>query len=168
MRTILILIAAAALLSACSGGSAKQPAQSTAAISATATPADAGTAQPSESAGDALKRQLGYQSKGQYGPEWDELHPAQQAIVDRTRFGECFQAAGGASLEYGNITIVETYADALSLQTVPDKTSTAVTFRYTQNGKTVTDTRHEILVDGKWRWFLTDAPALAMKAGHCP
>src|SRR5579883_1762579 len=107
MRAFLFLLIATAF-GACSGSATKVAPQMSA---------------PKESAGAALKRQFAELAAGQYGREWDELHPAQQALVSRGLFTECSARAGLPQIE--SVTVKQEYSDPLDLTSVPDKTGTA-------------------------------------------
>lgn len=111
----------------------------------------------SNSADDAVRRQFGYLDKGQWGLQWEEMHPAQQAIVTR----ECFisdSAEEKTGIEIEVRKILETYEEDIEIPgtdlLVP---STAVTLKLEVRqgllSDTITETFHEVLVDGDWRWL---------------
>lgn len=150
----------ALLLAGCSSGSAKPKATATL----------AGTPVPSEDASAATLRQLNEVLQRQWGLEWDELHPAEQAVIPRQKYVDCNQAT--AVPQITNIRVVKTYDDPFDEPEIPEKTSKAVTLSYTVTvlGKqqTQSDTFHEINVAGRWRWTLVEPSVAAYQKGQCP
>jgi len=119
---------------------------------------------PKESAGAAVSRQLRELTSGQFGREWDELHPAQQQSVGRSQWERC--AAAVYLPELKGVTVLETYADPIDVPDVPEKTSMAVTVRMDTSAGQETTTFHEVAVGGQWRWVLSDLSPY--KDGKCP
>ena len=113
---------------------------------------------PSEAATDAFERLIDYISKGQYGRAWDELHPAQQALVTRADYMLC---RGDAIDEVKVVEILEEYDEDVPIPgTDLVVASTAITAELRLKSglfeETTTDTFHEIAVDGEWRWIVSD------------
>lgn len=118
-----------------------------------------------ETASDAIVRQLKLLSDGDAGALWDELHPAQQAIVPRDLYIRC---ADEQSIELSDIKALRERAEpSLAIAgtnlTVP---ATAVTVEFTFAGTKQTETFHEVDVDGRWRWVLSDPEPYVR--GECP
>lgn len=118
-----------------------------------------------ETASEAIVRHLRLLSDGDAGALWDELHPAQQAIVPRDLYIRC---AEQQSIELSNIRALrERPEPSLSIDgtnlTVP---ATAVTVEFTFAGTKQTETFHEVDVDGRWRWVLSDPEPYVR--GECP
>ncbi len=152
------MVAVVILMAGCGGRSAK--------TSGGVPPTPART----ESAGDALTRQLGFIEKGQWGRNWDELHPAQQAIISRDHYQECAQRAGHV-FNITNVKVLETYDEPTDIPgTTLHAPSTAVTVELTVDqpgqAKTQKTTLHEFLVDGRWRWTVAAAEQYA--GSTCP
>jgi hypothetical protein len=104
-------------------------------------------------------------SDGDAGALWDELHPAQQAIVPRDLYIRC---ASEQSIELSNIKALRERAEpSLAIDgtnlTVP---ATAVTVEFTFAGTKQTETFHEVDVEGRWRWVLSDPEPYTK--GECP
>lgn len=124
-----------------------------------------------EAAEDAMKRQFGYLDKGQLGKEWDELHPGQQASVPKEKFISC---RSGRSIDISSLEVLETYEEPIDLPGVPEKSSTAVTVKLKGNfgllgtEQETTDTFHEIMHDGAWRWVIPEEDVKAYERGACP
>lgn len=163
MKWLVAIIIGAALFAAC-GSSAPTKSSNTTTVATSAT-----VAKPSESAGDAVKRMLGFVDKRQFGPEWDELHPLQQATVNRDLYMKCAVAADFPNIS--NVKVTDTYTEDVTIPgTTTNVLSTAVSVTYTlsSSGKSIDDkaTYHEIAVDGHWRWVLRDTAPYA--SGKCP
>lgn len=172
MKWLVAIIIGATLFAAC--GSNTPTKSTTTTIGTTATTASttattATVAKPAESAGDAVKRLLGFVDKRQFGPEWDELHPLQQATVNRDLYMKCAVAADFPNVS--NIKVTDTYTEDIAIPGTTTKApSTAVSVTYTLSHGT--DQRidkatfHEIAVDGHWRWILSDPTPYV--SGKCP
>ena len=123
-----------------------------------------GSASGKESATGFVHRITVEFSRGQSGRLWDELHPADQALVTRARFAEC-ERNDGFNLKA--FKILESYNEPID---VAGKTSpsTAVSVRATSEDGETTATMHAVSVGGTWRWILQTADAAAYKKGRCP
>lgn len=149
-RIIIGAVALALPARACGGGEAIKTASTTAVTSGASV--NSAAADPKEPAGDAVKRQLGQVDKGQFGPEWDELHPVQQALVPHDLYIQCSQKAGIPQVD--NIKVPDTYQEDLTIPgTTVKAPSTAVSVSYTvHQGATSANSKatfHEFSVDGK-------------------
>ena len=119
------------------------------------------------SAGDAVIQQMQQLSRGQMGRQWDDLHPAQQALIPRDHFVQC----GGIEVNIDGTKVIETYEEEVLIPGTDQRVqSTAVTVEMTFSSgeakRTQTQTFHEILVDDEWRWIVADPAAYA--DGQCP
>lgn len=119
---------------------------------------------------DALKRQLDFEAKRQYGQEWDELHPLQQQLVPRDKFVQCTSALDLPQIQSVKVNGVTEVP--LDLRSVPQKTAqeVSVTITVLDNG-TPSDgdqTFDEVQVGDSWRWVLDDDVVNAYKSGQCP
>jgi hypothetical protein len=118
--------------------------------------------------GAALKKQIGWLTSGQYGRAWDQMHPAQQALMSREQYARC---AGARSIPDFEVTLKEIYDEEVQIPGTEEKVmSKAVTVELRYGGSRDTDTFHEFLVDGQWRWTAswTDADVEAIRDGDCP
>ena len=119
----------------------------------------------------AILRQFDYVNKGQFGRQWDELHPAHQAIVTKSAFVTCND---DTNFDF-NVEIVESYEEFVAVAELGEVDTAAVTVNIEGNigafglpGET-TDTFHEILGDdGEWKWVTTQDTLDAYAAGNCP
>lgn len=118
----------------------------------------------SQSAGDFISQVTTQFARGQSGPLWDTLHPADQAVVSRARYMACQSNSGFDLLK---IKILQTYADTIDVAGTSTP-STAVSLRVSAEDGTTTATMHAIELNGKWRWVLSPADYTAYKSGRCP
>lgn len=103
-------------------------------------------------------------SRGQAGRLWDELHPADQAVVTRSRFIAC-QSNEGFGLR--KFKVLETYSETIPVGG-KDTESTAVSVQVTSDDGITTATLHAVPVGGAWRWVLQPSDYAAYKRGVCP
>jgi hypothetical protein len=119
-----------------------------------------------ESASTAAERHFGYVLKGQGGREWDELHPAQQAVVPKDAFIACRQKQ---SITVDSAHAIEEFDEPIDVPEVGTAVpARAVTVELKAGDKKQALTVHEINVDGHWRWILGKDEIAAYKAGTCP
>lgn len=136
MRARLVLVMLVAVLAGCGGSGGKFD---------------------DEPAAQAMRRQFDYIAKGQDGRRWDELHPAQQALIPRERFLDCNEAD---SVEIERVEVLEVFDEQTSIPGT-DRTvaSRAITVRVKASAGLLsdefTDTFHEVEVDGAWRWVMS-------------
>ena len=172
MRRLTVVVLAVALIACGDGGSDTNDA----ARQARAPKAPATTLSREarhRAAIEATRRVFDHADKGQWGPSWDLLHPAQQAFVPKDLFVRCrSEAASGINID--EVRILETYDEHIPIPGTTTQTeSVAVTVQLTATigalGKqTDKETVHAIEVNGVWRWTVTDAHATAFKVGKCP
>jgi hypothetical protein len=180
---VLLFAAMTLLLSACAGGDEEGTTTATDPVTATEQPDTLGEsfpetvtivqAEPDESPGEFLQRVHDYELKSQYGRSWDMLHPAHQAVVTRERYDECrSDRFAGVSGEIESFDVIEVYDDPINVIGVPEKTSKAVTMKFTVAAgdlrETITDTAHAVQVGDHWVWLLTPGDVRDYKAGACP
>jgi hypothetical protein len=115
-------------------------------------------------AADFVRRVTIEFSRGQSGRLWNELLPADQAVVTRARFVEC-QAGEGWNLE--KIDVLETYADPVQVKAT-SLPATAVSVRVTSGDGVTTATMHAVSLKGKWYWVLQPLDRQAYASGKCP
>ncbi len=132
---------------------------------ASSNPGSAGNpGRTTQSAADFISQVTTQFSRGQTGPLWDTLHPADQAVVSRARYMACQSNEGFDLLK---LKILQTYADTVAIAGTSTP-STAVTLRTTADEGTTTATMHAVKVDGRWRWILSPTDYAAYKSGKCP
>lgn len=118
----------------------------------------------SESASTFVRQLTQEFSRGQAGRLWDDLHPADQAVVTRARFIGC-QSNQGFGLR--KLKVLETYEESIPVAG-KNAESTAVSVQVTSDDGITTATLHAVPVDGKWRWILQPADRAAYRRGACP
>jgi hypothetical protein len=115
-------------------------------------------------ASDFVRRVTTEFSRGQAGRLWDDLHPAEQAVVTRQRFIECQKNEGFGLRKF---KVLDKYDETVDVAGASTR-STAVTVQVTSDDGITTATLHAVLVAGKWRWILQPADYAAYKRGACP
>ncbi len=123
-----------------------------------------GSAPHGESATVFIKRVTTEFSRGQSGRLWQDLAPAEQAVVARDRYIAC-QRNGGFRLR--SFKVLDTYEEEYSIlsRQVP---STAVSVQVVSDDGVTTATMHAIRAGGRWRWVMQPADLAAYRAGRCP
>jgi hypothetical protein len=149
MRILIVVSVLLAALAACGGGGDK--------------------ASQADTPEDAIIQLFDMVNKGQWGREWDLLHPEQQAIVDRDHYIDCAEAKTLPDIDDVNVTEVfdeeivipgtQTRAPSKAV-TVSLKLSSGILTDETQ------DTYHVFDVNGVWRWSLSDPEGY--ENGDCP
>lgn len=133
--------------------------------------ASSGVAKPSVSRADlagaaaAMKQQFTMLSEGQLGLEWNQLHPAQQALIPKAHYVECGSTTAGHA--FTGFKVKDAYWE---VATIPGTDVTArtlaLTVTYSLDGVEATSTFHEIKVGRRWRWAVASPAAFA--GGDCP
>jgi hypothetical protein len=126
--------------------------------------AGCGGGSKSESPSAFVRRVTQEFSRGQAGRLWDELHPADQAVVTRSRFITC-QSNEGFGLR--KFKVLETYSETIPVAG-KNAESTAVSVQVTSDDGITTATLHALPVGGAWRWVLQPSEYAAYKRGVCP
>lgn len=133
--------------------------------------ASSGNATPKEDAGAAVKRQLFLAAEGKYGQLWDELHPAQQAVVPKQKYIEC-TAQKSPPFQLDDVNVVDTRDDPIDFATLPDKRGAKLVLFSLVIGPARTTSGRQALrvvpVKGQWRWILPDSVIAKFKEGTCP
>jgi hypothetical protein len=125
--------------------------------------AGCGSAAHSDSAAAFVKKVTIEFSRGQAGPLWDQLVPAEQALVSRDRYVAC--ARNGFRLR--RFAVLQQYDEPVAVlsRKLP---STAVSVQVTSDDGVTTATMHAVRVNGRWRWLLSRTDLEALRAGRCP
>ena len=140
MKRIAVTVVVIALLAGCGGSSSR-----------------------SESAATFVKRVTVEFSRGQAGPLWDQLIPAEQRLVPRTMYVSC--ARNGFRLHA--FKVLQQYDEPVQVL-AHDVPATAVSVQVTSDDGVTTATLHAVKVEGAWRWILARADVAAFQAGRCP
>ncbi len=148
------------VLSGCGSNESAEPADTGSGPSTSAAEErPAAPPEPDESAGDAFKRQLQFLSDGQISRVYDELHPEQQKLFTLDQYRCARDKKSGVDVV--SVEIVDEYPERIPIPgTSVQADSTAVTAKLTVNvlgeEQSDTDTFHEIAVDGKWKFTVSD------------
>ncbi len=150
---------------ACSRGS-KQPNVTTPIATATfARPAKPTPVNGAAAAGRAAVAQIGELNAGQYGDQYDELYPGQQALVPKDLFVMC---EGQTPPHYDGVLVLGTTDINIKLLGVTDTVATEVTVETRRGTNKTSRAIDEVLVAGAWRWVLQDKAVQAYQSGTCP
>lgn len=122
-----------------------------------------GSSSRPESAASFVKRVTVEFSRGQAGPLWDQLIPAEQRLVPRATYVSC--ARNGFRLHA--FKVLQQYDEPVSVLS-NELPATAVSVQVTSDDGVTTATLHAVKVDGTWRWILGRADLAALRAGRCP
>ncbi len=117
-----------------------------------------------ESASGFVQRITTEFSRGQSGRLWDELAPADQALVSRSRYSNC---EGNEGFVLKNIKVLDTYSEPVDVNGATEP-SDAVSLQVTSDTGVTTATLHAVSVRGTWRWILSPADRAAYARGTCP
>lgn len=96
---------------------------------------------------------------GQFGPLYDVLHPAQQAIINRDDYIWCAQQQLEDDPEFRDVEVhvVETYSDTIRIPGTDERDEvTALVVDAEYEGVQATDTSYLAQIDESWRWIEDD------------
>ena len=119
-------------------------------------------------AGAAVKSVIEREYVGDYRSVWDELHPRHQRFVTREEYEECRRGIDvQGTLQ--SVLILDVRDQPLTVFGLPPRTpSKAVRVRVATDETEFTSTYHVVLVDGTWRWVLSDKAARGFARTDCP
>ena len=106
---------------------------------------------------------------GRFEKAYAELHPSHRAIVSRSLFVRCArQTIAVGALD--SIEILEVFDDETKGLLLDGEPSKGVRIRLTfTDGQTDGPfVRHEVKVDDRWRWVLSQEAIEDYQAGRCP
>jgi hypothetical protein len=154
------LLVAVLALAACSNDEA---------VKTVVTPTTSESVRPSkETVGAFVKRHLEYEVKGEWGRDWDVLHPLHQGVITRSQYVYCREG----ELNYkGNETVrvEETYDNPIDVPGIPParimRASVEILSPGQRAGSTFTD--HAVKVKGAWRWILDGTEVDYYARGKC-
>ncbi|HYI16366.1 MAG TPA: hypothetical protein VEX37_13305 [Thermomicrobiales bacterium] len=102
---------------------------------------------------------------GDWGAVYDDLHPAQQAVVNRDLFVECRSQV--AAPPY-SILVTQTGHDTMTAPEIYDRSSWAVLFDLQLEGyETISSRMHIYDTDGQLSWYMGQVSMDAFRAGRC-
>jgi hypothetical protein len=103
-------------------------------------------------------------ARGQSGRLWDELAPADQAIVSRARYTACL---GNEGFNLKSVKVLDSYSEPVEVDGTSER-SDAVSLQVTSDTGVTTATLHALPGAGGWHWILSPADRAAFVAGKCP
>ncbi len=173
LRVVFVaVVAALALASGCGGGEGDEsatPTQDETTTTEATTQSETAESETTAIGGptpeETIRLVARYVSREQYGPYWELLHPAQQRLISRAAFLDCWARSTG---EVGAITIVDVYHDSVLLPGIGETPATSVTWREDLPSGEETFTRQVVRVDGRWRYVLPSSLTSEIEEGTCP
>lgn len=162
-RTLLALVGlsvAVLALAACSDDEA---------VKTVVTPTTSESVRPSkESAGAFVKRHLEYEVKGQWGRDWDVLHPLHQGVITRAQYVYCREGEPGFK-DTETVRVVETYDNPIDVPGIPPGRIMGASVEIGTPGKTdgISFTDHAVKVKEGWRWILMGREVDHYARGKC-
>jgi hypothetical protein len=119
-------------------------------------------------AGAAVKEILEQEYFGDYRAAWDRLHPRHQRFVTREEYEECRRGIDVAGT-IESVLVLDVHDEPLTVYGLPPRTpSKEVEVRVTTDESEFTAKYHVVLVDGQWRWVLSDRAARGFARTDCP
>jgi hypothetical protein len=103
-------------------------------------------------------------SRGQSGRLWDQLAPADQAVVSRARYTAC---EGNEGFTLRAVKVLDSYSEPVDVDGASEH-SDAVTLQVTSDTGVTTATIHAVPIGGHWHWILSSADRSAFSSGKCP
>jgi hypothetical protein len=133
------------------------------------TPTPSETAHPAkETAGAFVKRHLEYEVRGEWGRDWDVLHPLHQGVITRSQYVYCREG----EVNYRgteSVRVVETYDNPIDVPGIPPGRIMGASVEIHTPGKTdgISFTDHAAKVRGGWRWILDGKEVDQYARGKC-
>jgi hypothetical protein len=123
------------------------------------------TAEIMEQAEVVATRALTAAIAGDWSAVYDDLHPAQQAVVNRDLFVQC--RAQATAPPYA-IAVTQVGHDTMTAPEIYDRNSWAVLYDLQLDGyETVSSRLHIYETDGQLAWYMDEASIDALRAGRC-
>ena len=116
-------------------------------------------------AGEFSKQSIEMMVKGQWARSYEDLHPEQQAFVDRDLYVDCRSSVSVPAYE---IEVDEVYEESYDVARVGEIETTAVTMKLTNGESSEFITRHLVEVEGEWKWITGEEELAAYEQGECP
>ncbi len=123
------------------------------------------TAEMVDQAAEVATRGLTAAISGDWGAVYDDLHPAQQAVVNRDKFVECRSQVTAPPYA---ITVTQVGHDTMTAPEIYDRSSWAVLYDLQLEGhETISSRVHIYDEDGQMSWYMDQENMDALRAGRC-
>lgn len=128
---------------------------------------------PSASVGEVgtfMTRILREEIRGQWSRQWQELHPAHQALISQSQYVACSRRMGtDFATGHEVFHVLDVRDEAIKVRGVPQRTSKLVTINFREPGKPngLTYHMHAVNAGGHWVWILGDRFLSAVSHGQC-
>ena len=120
--------------------------------------------------GSFMTRILREEIRGEWGRQWNDLHPAHQALISRSQYVACSRRMGtDFATGHEVFRVLDIRDEAIKVRGVPQRTSKLVTINFREPGKPngLTYHMHAVSVGGRWAWILGDRFLSAVSQGRC-
>ena len=121
-------------------------------------------------AGIFMTRILREEIHGQWGRQWQELHPGHQRLISEAQYVACSQRMG-TNFATGDevFRVLDVRNESIDVEGVPERTSKLVTITFHEPGKQngLTYRMHAVSVKGRWAWILGGKFLSAVAHGRC-
>jgi hypothetical protein len=115
------------------------------------------------SAGAAAREQILLGARGQYGLQWDMLHPAHQEVVSRDLFTDC-----GRIRDISDVQVIVEFNEETQVPRLGQVTTRVVTYTLTEDGQSTAEAIRMVSANGQWRWVMEPSDLSIYQAGRCP
>jgi len=119
-------------------------------------------------AGRAQVKYLEGLYRGDFAGAYSTLHPAYKKIVSNSQFTDCAASTIPVG-QLDSIEVLEVFDDPVQIPGAGEQNAKAVRVRITSDsGETIRFVNHEVQVDDRWDWVMSDSAVAAYRAGRCP
>ncbi|HEX5166986.1 MAG TPA: hypothetical protein VFV93_16385 [Thermomicrobiales bacterium] len=114
---------------------------------------------------DLATKILAASIEGNWGAVYDELHPAQQAVVNRDSFVQCRSQITAPPY---TVVVTQVGHDTMTAPEIYDRNSWAVLYNLQLEGyETISSRSHVYDEDGQLSWYMDEPSMDAFRAGGC-
>jgi hypothetical protein len=114
-------------------------------------------------AGIAAREQLLLGARGQWGAQWDMLHPAHQQVVSREQFIDC-----GRVVDLSEVRILLEFNEDHDVPRIGNIETRVVTYSAVRNGESIAEAVRMVLDGGEWRWVMGGTELSVYQSARCP
>jgi hypothetical protein len=107
---------------------------------------------------------------GQWGLQWQRLHPGHKKLISQAQYIACSQRMGTDFATGDEVfRVLDVRSEAIRVEGVPERTSKLVTITFRHPGKQtgLTYHMHAVNVNGHWTWILGGKFLSAVARGQC-
>ena len=122
------------------------------------------------SAGVFMTRILREEIHGQWGLQWQQLHPGHKRLISQAQYIACSERMGTDFATGDEVfRVLDVRNERIQVEGVPERTSKLVTITFHHPGKQsgLTYHMHAVNVKGHWAWILGGKFLSAVARGRC-